>query len=115
MDARKFLSPHGSRVFPAPCRASLAGRDYADCCARNAAVSGKRLTKQTHAILAKIREVDAIITPELQERVREAHPEVSFKVLAGRALEHSKKRIAGRDERLRFSPNTIFASTRSPS
>src|SRR5205814_7167357 len=42
------------------------------------------------------------LTPALQARVREAHPEVTFAVLAGRGhgLEHAKKTPAGERERL---------------
>ena len=46
-------------------------------------------------ILAKIREVDAAITPALQASIREAHPECSFRVLAGTPLPHSKKTTRG--------------------
>jgi predicted RNase H-like nuclease len=43
-------------------------------------VNGKAVTKQTFAILQKIREVDALLQtrPELREVVREVHPEVAF-------------------------------------
>jgi predicted RNase H-like nuclease len=90
----------GSRVFPAPCRAALAGSGYSECCDLSLAASGRRLSKQSHAILPKIREVDAALSPELEQRVREVHPEVSFCILNGAPLEHSKKTVAGRHERL---------------
>ncbi len=62
---------------------------------------GARLTLQTWGIARKIRVVDALVTPELQQRVREAHPEVSFAALAGgRGLTHRKKERAGELERL---------------
>jgi predicted RNase H-like nuclease len=99
--ARKQLGKgQGSRVFPAPCRAALAGSSYVECCDLNEAASGKRLSKQSHAILPKIRTVDAALSPKLQQHVREAHPEVSFCILIRAPLEHSKKTLAGRVERL---------------
>jgi predicted RNase H-like nuclease len=60
------------------------------------------VTKQTYAILKKIREVDDCIDPALQSIVREAHPEVTFAVLSGRrtGLEHGKKTREGRHQRL---------------
>lgn len=50
---------------------------------------------------AKIREVDAAMTPALQARVREAHPEVTSALLSGRrtGLAHGKKTAAGASER----------------
>jgi predicted RNase H-like nuclease len=99
--ARRTLgSGQGSRVFPAPSRAAFAGNDYAHCCALNEAVMGVRLSKQAFAIMPKIAEVDRLMTPALQARVREAHPEVSFCILNGTPLVHGKKSAAGQQERL---------------
>ena len=57
--ARRLLtSRRGSSVFPAPVRAALEGATYSECCDLSAAACGKRLTKQAHAILGRIREVD---------------------------------------------------------
>src|SRR5205085_3782793 len=41
----------------------------------------------------------AAMTPALQRRVREAHPEVSFALLNGRQLRFPKKRPEGEAER----------------
>src|SRR5262249_47773408 len=98
--ARRVLGPkQGSRVFPPPVRAALAGSSYTACCQLSREACGKAISRQAHAILPKIREVDAAMNPALQTRVREAHPEVSFRVLQGHPLEHSKKAFAGRNER----------------
>ena len=53
-----------------------------------------------YAILDKIRQVDKLITPDLQERFREVHPEVAFCVLNRRPLVHRKKTAEGQQERL---------------
>jgi predicted RNase H-like nuclease len=50
--------------------------------------------------MPKIRQVDEAMTPALQARIRETHPEVTFRILGGRPLQHKKKRVAGRLERL---------------
>jgi predicted RNase H-like nuclease len=98
--ARRALGRgQGSRVFPAPSRAALAGASYAECCELNRKASGVKISRQTFAIFPKIREVDGSITPPLQAWIREAHPEVSFSVLNG-PLQYSKKRAVGRKERL---------------
>ena len=100
--ARDFL-PTGrkSSIFPAPCRATLAGKSYPEECALNRGACGKAISKQLHYILPKIRQVDGVITPELQERVHESHPEVVFAVLAGNTHPlSSKKTPEGYAERL---------------
>jgi predicted RNase H-like nuclease len=103
--ARAFLrKPRSSSVFPAPCRATLsaADADYEAACEANSLACGKRITKQLFGILRKIRDVDGVMTPAHQDWVREAHPEVTFAVLAGsgRGLDSHKRTPAGRDERL---------------
>jgi predicted RNase H-like nuclease len=105
IEARKILiKRHKSSVFPAPARRCLvaSGRtEYLTACALSREACGKSLSKQAHAILSKILEVDELMTPELQARaVREAHPEVTFAMLAGQGLLHSKKKPAGEQERL---------------
>jgi len=103
VEARRFLgAPRASSVFPAPSRAALGARSYAEACARNHRATGRRISVELWNILPKIAEADRLVTPALQARVREAHPEVIFAVLAGRArgLEHSKKTPAGERERL---------------
>ena len=104
--ARKFLGkPRSNSVFPAPVRPVLAATSWEDACARSraSAPQGKALTKQTFAILPKIREVDELLhtRPELCEVVREVHPEVSFRELAGEPMKHPKASRLGREERRR--------------
>lgn len=101
--ARTFLPPRRkSSVFPAPCRATLAAKDYRDACERNRAARGKGVTKQLFHILDKIREVDQGLAPETQEWLSETHPEVVFAVLAGADANAipAKKVAAGRERRV---------------
>jgi len=103
LSARQFLGARASSVFPAPCRAALDGSTYESSSALSYAASGKKLTKQTYATLAKIREVDAALRTDrtLWDRVVEVHPEVSFAAMNGnQPMVHSKKRSAGKQERL---------------
>ena len=112
LEARRRLGfPRGSSVFPAPIRSLLAARSYAEACALRLAVDNKKISRQTWAILPKIRDVDALLRndPELQDRVREVHPEVCFSILAGRPMEYRKKRKQGREERLRLL-ETVFGA-----
>jgi len=81
--ARRLLGvPRASSVFPAPCRAALSGSTYAEACLLNEAACGSRISRQTFNILPKIREVDGLMTPILQLRVRECHPELVFALLS---------------------------------
>jgi predicted RNase H-like nuclease len=83
--ARKFLGKRrGSSVFPAPVRSTLAAKSWDEACSlsRASAPQGRGLSKQTFAILPKIKEVDALLQTHLKLRdvVREVHPEVCFAV-----------------------------------
>ena len=99
--ARQAIGPRRSSVFPAPVRATLAANNYAEACALSEQACGRMLSKQAFAILPKIREVDALMTPALQDRVVEVHPEVSFWALNGRrTLEFWKRKPQGAQERL---------------
>ena len=102
--ARRLLGqPRSSSVFPAPVRATLAAKNYEQACKLSLDAHGKSISKQAYEIIAKIREVDELMTPELQMWVFEVHPEVSFYSLNVRQpLKHSKHERDGKDERLRL-------------
>lgn len=104
MEARKLLGkPRSSSVFPAPVRATLPARTYREACALSVLTHGKSMSKQAFEIIDKIREVDDVMTPELQRWVFEVHPEVSFYALNGRRpLTHSKHDRQGVEERIKL-------------
>jgi predicted RNase H-like nuclease len=58
------------------------------------------MSRQAFGILPKIREVDRLMTSDLQQMVRETHPELAFSSLTGMPMSHNKKTPAGREERL---------------
>jgi predicted RNase H-like nuclease len=100
--ARRLLGrPRASSVFPAPPRAVLDARGYDEACAMRDGIEGKRLSRQAWGIVAKIREVDRLLQRQPAQRhvFHEAHPEVSLHHLAGRAMAHSKKHLAGIGDR----------------
>jgi predicted RNase H-like nuclease len=92
--ARKVLGrPRSSSVFSPPVRPSLE-------CANFEEARDHGLNLQSFGILPKVKELDQFMTPNLQSRIREAHPEISFFTLAGLASARSGKRKSeGRDER----------------
>ena len=92
--ARHLLPGRASSVFSPPIRCLLEATSYEQ-------VRGQGLSLQAFGILPKIREVDRRMTPALQQRVREAHPELAFRSLAGAPMQYNKKTPAGREERLR--------------
>jgi predicted RNase H-like nuclease len=101
LEARRLLGIRGVCVFPAPYRSMLAASSYQEAGDLRAAIDNRRISKQGFELLPKIREVDAVMTPELQESIREGHPELSFYHLAGGSpLLQSKKSSAGRRARL---------------
>lgn len=100
-EARRLLGPRRSSVFSAPLRGLLAARSWEEACAIRRRIESKGMSKQAWGIVAKIREVDALLRsrPALRGRIREVHPELSFRIWRGEDLAHSKKQAAGRRER----------------
>ena len=99
IEARRRVGPRRNSVFPAPARAVLGAPTYAEACARSRQVSGKAISRQLFNILGKIAEVDALVTPRVQERLVEMFPEWSLTVLAGAPMSHPKSKAAGVAER----------------
>jgi predicted RNase H-like nuclease len=99
--ARKLLrGQRASSVFPAPIRPCLSAVDYETASKISFEHTGKKLTKQTFALMKKIREVDDLMTPELQNRVHEIHPEILFWALNGqKPIELNKKTVPGQAQR----------------
>lgn len=100
-EARKALPRgKGSSVFPAPRRYQVAAPTYSEANARGKAKEGLGISKQAWNIIPKIAEADALMTPKLQKKVREAHPELIFHRLSkGHALPAKKVKL-GYDKRL---------------
>lgn len=81
--ARRLLGRRASSVFSPPGRSCLEATQYAQ-------VRTQGVSRQAFGILPKIREVDRLITPALQSRVHEAHPELAFQALTGSPLRDNK-------------------------
>ena len=99
--ARRKIGDRRSSVFPAPRREMLGAPDQLAASQIREELDGRRCSKQLFAILKKIGEADHLITPHLQSRVREGHPEVSFTEMnGGRPMSFYKRKPEGAGERL---------------
>lgn len=96
--ARARLGQRQSAVFSVPSRAAVQETDYAAACAIALSTSDppRKIAKQTFHLFPKIREVDRIMTPALQTRVVECHPELAFWSLNGQQPLGEPKKVKSR-------------------
>ena len=96
-EVRSRLGERQSSVFSVPSRAAVMCLDYREACAANLAASDppKKVSKQIFHIFPKMREIDALITPELQSRVVEVHPELAFWAMNGERPLALPKKVKG--------------------
>jgi len=119
-DGRGWLKPNRtSCVFPAPALCIINVDDYDLAKGMSYEATGKRPTKQAHALLRKIREVrHAVSGPDNFYRsgcridsaptwAVEVHPEVSFAKLAGEPIPVSNHKQSGVVKRLEVL-RTVF-------
>jgi predicted RNase H-like nuclease len=107
--ARRQLGSRASSVFRVPPRQALRAADYEQFKSLHISVAGAGAAKQTWAITKKIIEVDSCMTPQLQTKVFEIHPELTWQRLAGKPLmsKHKREGIEQRYEILKESVNEL--------
>jgi predicted RNase H-like nuclease len=107
-EARAMLRPHASRVFTGARRGLW---DHASHAAANRALRRRGeagVSIQLWNLGPKILEIDALMTQRLQQRIREAHPELVFlRLNFGRPLP-SKKTEEGIAERMKLLKRERF-------
>lgn len=93
--ARAVLGARQSSLFAVPARAAVMKEDYREACAAALGASDppKKVSKQCFNLFPKIRELDALMTPALQGRVIESHPEVAFWAMNGETPLDLPKRV----------------------
>ncbi|WP_199200513.1 PfkB family carbohydrate kinase [Alkalicaulis satelles] len=111
--ARERLGVRRNSIFPTPLRAAFAGASRAEADALSRAAGGKGVAAQSFALFSKIREIDALMTAQLEGCVHETHPETLIAVLTGAPAVHGKTTPEGRAERLALLeahglPRTLF-------
>ncbi|WP_426448517.1 DUF429 domain-containing protein [Paenibacillus sp. S-38] len=102
-EARRKLKPwRTSSIFAAPVRGVLHAGSYAEANARHRELSGRGLSRQSWALVPKIRELDALLQrePAACGTIHEAHPELVFAGLAGFPMRGGKKTAEGYAERM---------------
>lgn len=91
--ARAFVGPRRNSVFVAAPRAVWDAPDVIEARRRSIELTGQSMSAQAFALQPRI--LEAEIVAQADGRVREIHPEVSFKELAGDHLMHAKSTWAG--------------------
>lgn len=98
IEARKKLGRRQSSVFAVPSRRAVMTENYAAACAIALETSDppRKISKQAWHLFPRIREIDAVMTPTLQERVFECHPEVAFWAMNGECPLDEPKKVKSR-------------------
>jgi len=96
--ARPHLGPRQSSVFSVPAREAVMCEDYRAACAQALAHSDppRKVSIQCFHLFPKIREIDSLMTPALEGRVYEVHPELAFWRLNGEQAMALPKKLKGR-------------------
>lgn len=97
-DVRRRLGERQSSVFSIPARAAVMCSDYREACAVSQRHSDppKKVARQTFHLFPKMREIDALMTPGLQSRVFEVHPELAFWAMNGQESVPLAKKVKNR-------------------
>jgi predicted RNase H-like nuclease len=97
--ARNIVGAHRARsVISTVGRVALAAATRTEADLLSKAAGGIGISAHSWGLKDKLLEVDAVITPDLQQVIHEVHPELSFCEMAGRPLEHGKKTNLGEQE-----------------
>ena len=99
--AKEELGRKSSSVFPIPSRDAVYAEGEEAQKQANFRALGKSLSKQSIAIIPKIKELDVFLNthPEYKNRILESHPEVVFSRLNGAVVASRKKEFTGIMER----------------
>lgn len=102
-DLRKHLKGKTSSVFNTPCRQAVYQTEYTKASDINYKIMGNKLSRQSFAILPKIREIDLYLktNPTWKNRLLESHPEYCFALFnEGFPIPENKRTADGRAKRL---------------
>ena len=96
--ARRPLAMRAAAVFAVPARPAIFEVDYRAACAKAKSLSDppRAVSRQMFNLFPKIIEIDSAMTPALQKRVYECHPEVAFWAMNGHRSLSEPKKFRGR-------------------
>ena len=100
VEARARLGARQSSVFSVPSRAAVMCDDYRDACRVNLEHSDppRKVAKQCFNLFPKMREIDHLLTPDMQNRVFEVHPELAFWAMNGERPLALPKKVKSRPD-----------------
>lgn len=100
--ARKIIPEKASSIFPVPCRQAVYAGTDEEAININEKILGKRLSRQSLAIIGKMKEIDVFLEqfPKYKNRICESHPEVCFSKLNGATVLSKKAALEGAKERI---------------
>lgn len=95
---RPHLGMRQSTVFSIPSRAAVYCEEYGAACEAALATSSppRKVSKQAFNLFPKIRELDEVMHPDLEETIFEVHPEMAFWRLNGKAAISLPKKVKGK-------------------
>ncbi|MGA7323626.1 MAG: DUF429 domain-containing protein [Rhodomicrobium sp.] len=96
--ARRPLGMRASAVFAVPARPAIFESGYLAACAKAKGLSDppRAMSRQMFNLFPKIIEIDSAMTPALQKRVFECHPEVAFWAMNWQQCLSEPKKLRGR-------------------
>ncbi|MEM8551297.1 MAG: DUF429 domain-containing protein [Pseudomonadota bacterium] len=94
---RPLLGPRRSSVFSVPSRAAVYAKSYKAACILAHVTSDppRKISQQAFNIFPKMREVDAVLTPQNEAHVFEVHAEMAFWRLNGNRPMDTAKIVRG--------------------
>ena len=110
VEGKEYLVQNRSRVFTGARRPLLSFADRGDAHAWAKATDGKGVSCQLFCLNEKIKQVDDVMTPENQKKLRETHPELAFQRLNGGRSLPNKKTPEGAEARRRILLKNGFSS-----
>ncbi|MDD5935774.1 MAG: DUF429 domain-containing protein [Clostridiales bacterium] len=112
--ARKLITPRSSTIFPVPSRQAVYETTEEGQIIANQKALNKGLSKQTMAIIPKMRELDTFLikNPSFIHKIKESHPEVCFARLNGAVVQSKKSTLEGLDERVQILSKFLPKLTR---
>lgn len=99
-EVRPRLGSRKRSVFSVPSRRAVMEHDYPEACRVAAATSNpsRKVSKQCFNLFPKIRQIDALMTPALEGRIYESHPELAFWRLNGERPMSLPKKVKSRPD-----------------